>query len=102
MRNICSIVIAILLIAIPFSLWSQNAASGVQVYKDRCASCHGEKGEGLAAVKIPPVKGTALTAEKIVALISKGIGGKTVHATPIVNLNDQEFKAVADYVKSLK
>ena len=56
----------------------------------------------MAAVKIPPVKGTAMTVEKIVDLISSGLGGKTVHATPIVNLNGGEIKAVAKHVKNLK
>jgi mono/diheme cytochrome c family protein len=102
MRNIFAIVIAILLVAVPLSLWPQNAPDGAQLFKDRCASCHGNKGEGLAAVKIPPVKGTSMKAEKIVAFIAKGEGGKTVHATPIVNLNDEEVKAVALYVKGLK
>jgi mono/diheme cytochrome c family protein len=102
MRNLCAIVVAILLVSVPLSLWPQNAPNGAQIYKDRCASCHSDKGEGLPAVSIPPVKGTTMTAAKIVDLISKGVGGKTVHATPIVNLNDEEIKAVAAYVKSLK
>jgi mono/diheme cytochrome c family protein len=102
MRNVCAIVIVIMLVAVPLSLWPQNAPDGAQIYKDRCASCHGAKGEGLTAVKIPPVKGTSMTNEKIIDLIAKGLGGKTVHATPIVNLNDGEIKAVAKYVKSLK
>jgi mono/diheme cytochrome c family protein len=102
MRNLCAIVVAILLVSVPLSLWPQNAPNGAQIFKDRCASCHSDKGEGLPAVSTPPVKGTKMTAANIVALISKGVGGKTVHATPIVNLNDEEIKAVAAYVKSLK
>ena len=102
MRNISAIVIATLLMAVPLSLWPQNAPDGVQIYKDRCATCHGAKGEGLPSVKIPPVKGTSLTAAKVSALIAKGEGGKTVHATPIVNLNEGEIQAVAKYVKDLK
>jgi mono/diheme cytochrome c family protein len=102
MRNICAMVVAILLVAVPLSLWSQNAANGAQTYKDRCASCHSDKGDGLPAVKIPPVKGTKMKAAGIVALISRGVGGKTVHATPIVNLNDKEIKAVTAYVQTLK
>ncbi len=102
MKTVRAIVIAMMLVAVPLALWPQNAPDGVQTYKDRCASCHGAKGEGLAAVKIPPVKGTAMTVEKIVDLISSGLGGKTVHATPIVNLNGAEVNAVAKYVKNLK
>ena len=102
MKTVSAIVIAMMLVALPLSLWPQNAPDGAQTYKDRCASCHGAKGEGLAAVKIPPVRGTAMTAVNIFDLISTGLGGKTVHATPIVNLNSGEIKAVAGYVKSLK
>lgn len=102
MRNACAIAIAVMLATVPFSLWSQNKPDGAQIYKDRCASCHGAKGEGLPAVKIPAVKGTAMTVKQITELIATGVGGKTVHATPIVNLNDAEINAVSVYVKSLK
>jgi mono/diheme cytochrome c family protein len=96
------IVIAALLFAFPLSMWSQDAPDGSGVFKTRCAACHGAKGEGALEGKIPAVKGTPLTVEKIVALLSKGEGGKTVHTTPIVNINNDEAKAIAKYVKSLK
>jgi cytochrome c553 len=96
------IVIAALLVTVPPSLWAKDAPDGAQVYKTRCATCHGDKGEGTLAGKIPAVKGIAMDVEKLLALLTKGQGGKTVHATPIVNLNDGEMKAVAEYVKSLK
>src|SRR5690606_11205565 len=65
MRNISAILTAALLLAVPLSLWPQDAPDGVQTYKDRCAACHGAKGEGLPSVKIPPVKGTSLNAAKV-------------------------------------
>jgi mono/diheme cytochrome c family protein len=102
MKNICVFAIAVLFVAIPLSLWSQNANSGAEIFKTRCAACHGAKGEGALAGKIPAIKGTALTVPKLVAFITKGEGRKTVHATPIVNINDNEAKAVAEYVKNLK
>jgi cytochrome c553 len=102
MKNVCVVVIAALLVAVPLSLWAKDAADGAQAYKTRCAACHGDKGEGTLAGKIPAVKGTAMDVEKLLAFLTKGQGGKTVHATPIVNLNDGEVKAVAEYVKSMK
>ena len=102
MKNICAIVIAALLIAAPLSLWSVDPPDGAQIFKTRCASCHGSKGEGALAGKIPAVKGTSMNVEKLVAFITKGLGGKTVHATPIVNINNDEAQAVAKFVKSLK
>jgi mono/diheme cytochrome c family protein len=102
MKNICVIMIATMLVVVPLSLWSKDAPDGAQIFKTRCAACHGDNGEGALAGKIPAVKGTPLTAEKLVAFISQGKGGKTVHSTPIVNLNDAEVKAVATHVKNLK
>jgi mono/diheme cytochrome c family protein len=102
MKNICVGIIASLLLAIPLSLWSRDAPDGAEIFKTRCAACHGDKGEGTLAGKIPAVKGTAMDIEKLLAFITKGQGGKMVHTTPIVNLNDGEAKAVAEYVKSLK
>lgn len=102
MKPPCVILATALLISIPLSLWSQGAPNGIEIYKTRCASCHSAKGEGLPNVRIPAVKGTSLTAAQIVALITTGQGGKTVHASPIVNINKEEAKAVAECVKSLK
>ena len=102
MKNICAIMIVSLLASVPLFLWSQDTPDAAQLFKARCASCHGAKGEGLPAVKIPAVKGTSMTLENIVAFITGGVGGKTVHATPIVNINDDEAKALAKFVKNLK
>jgi mono/diheme cytochrome c family protein len=102
MKAVCGIIVSILLAAIPLSLWSQSAPNGMDIYKTRCAACHGIQGEGLPNAKIPALKSTPLTAEKIVALITTGEGGKTVHATPIVNINKDEAKSIAGYVKRFK
>jgi mono/diheme cytochrome c family protein len=102
MKKTCVFASAVLIVVIPLSLWSQNTNTGAEIFKTRCAACHGTKGEGTLAGKIPAIKGTALTVPKLVAFITKGEGGKTVHATPIVNINDNEANAVAEYVKNLK
>jgi mono/diheme cytochrome c family protein len=102
MKKFCVIVAAALIVAIPLSLWSQNENTGANIFKTRCAACHGAKGEGTLAGKIPAIKGTAMTVNKLVAFITKGEGGKTVHNTPIVNIDDNQAKAVSEYVKSLK
>jgi mono/diheme cytochrome c family protein len=102
MKSFFVIMIAALFVAVPLSLRSQTAPDGAKLFKSRCAACHGDKGEGTLAGKIPAVKGTSMTVEKLATYITKGEGGKTVHATPIVNLNDDEATAVAKHVKSLK
>ena len=94
--------IAVLLVVVPLSLWSQNGPDGAQLYKSKCAACHGDKGEGNPDIEMPAVKGTSMTAEKLLTYLTKGESGKTIHGTPIVNIKDDEAKAIAKYVKSLK
>ena len=102
MKNTCVIMIAALLIAVPLSLWSQDPPDGADIYKTRCAACHGDQGEGTLAGKIPAVKGTSIPVEKIVVLLTKGEGGKTVHATPLASINNDEANSIAKYVRNLK
>jgi len=76
------------------------AADGAGTYKAKCAMCHGPNGEGKIG---PAVKGTALTADQIVDLLAKGNDAKKApHKKPISGLADDDAKAVAEYVKSLK
>jgi mono/diheme cytochrome c family protein len=76
------------------------AADGAGTYKAKCAMCHGPNGEGKIG---PAVKGTALTADQIVDLLTKGNDAKKApHKKPIAGLAADDVKAVADYVKSLK
>ena len=76
------------------------AADGAATYKAKCAMCHGPNGEGKVG---PAVKGTALTADQITDLLTKGNDAKKApHKKPIAGLSADDVKAVADYVKSLK
>ncbi len=104
MKSRCLIIVATLLtIIIPFSLLlSQETSKAADTFKEKCAGCHGSKGEGSAGGNIPALKGTSLTVEKIVALITKGDPSMTLHATPIADIKNDEAKAVAKYIKSLK
>jgi cytochrome c553 len=103
MRNIFLVAVVAILVAIPMSLWS--AANGAQLYKDSCAGCHGDKGEGNTAMNMPAVagaKGTKKTADQIKDFLLKGETGKTMHAGPFGDFNEEKAKAVADFVKSIK
>jgi mono/diheme cytochrome c family protein len=102
MKNICLIIMAALLMAVPLPMWAQSTPNGADIYKARCGSCHGAKGEGVPGARLPGVKGTPMTVEKLVEWITTGTGGKTVHTTPIVNIDKEQALAVAGYVKSLK
>jgi mono/diheme cytochrome c family protein len=99
MKSVCTIAILALLITIPLTLWS--AENGAATYKEKCAGCHGDKGEGNAAAKFPAVKGIAKTEAQIVEFLMKGEAGKTMHANPI-GVTEEQAKALTTFIKSLK
>ncbi len=77
-----------------------SAADGADIYKAKCAMCHGADGGGKVG---PALKGTSLDAGKIVALLTAGDDAKKMpHKKPINGVSADDAKAVADYVKSLK
>lgn len=98
MKGICSLVIVALLVAVPAVLWA--AEDGAALYDAKCSMCHGSKGEGNGPM--PAVKGTAMTAEKLVTYLTKGDSTKTVHAEPVGDLKAEQAKAVTAFVKAMK
>ncbi|MBF9144186.1 c-type cytochrome [Hymenobacter properus] len=52
---------ALLLLALP-SCFSNNRHQGQRLYAQHCASCHGDKGQGLARL-IPPLAGSDYLAD---------------------------------------
>ncbi len=91
---------AILLVA---SLAAWAADDGAALYKTKCAGCHGASGEGKPGIKAPALKGTNLEVSKIAEHIAKGeSGSKAPHNKGIAGLNDEQAKAIAEYVKTLK
>ncbi len=80
-------------------LMAQDGA-GEQVFKSKCAMCHGQTGEGKSG---PALKGTKLSEDDVLLVITKGAEGKKApHSKPVNGLSDEQAKAVAHYVKSLK
>jgi cytochrome c553 len=101
MKTVSIVLALVFLVASPLTLLS--AEDGAALYKSKCAMCHGEKGEGKAAMKMPAVKGTAMTADQITSYLTKGEAGKKPpHANPINGVDEAQAKAVADCVKALK
>jgi mono/diheme cytochrome c family protein len=76
------------------------AADGEATYKAKCAVCHGAEGQGKVG---PALKGTAKSADEIVALLTTGDEArKAPHKKPVGGVTADDAKAVAGYVKSLK
>jgi len=77
--------------------WAQE---GESIYKSKCAGCHGATAEGKVG---PSLKTTKLNEDDIVLLLSKGQEARKMpHKKPISSLTDDQIKAVAHYIKSLK
>jgi mono/diheme cytochrome c family protein len=85
------------------SVASSAADEGGAIYKRKCAGCHGASGEGKPAMKAPALKGIALDVNQLVDHITKGeAASKPPHNKGIAGLSDDQAKAIADFVKSLK
>lgn len=92
--TILVLAIAILLfVALPNLSWA--AEDGAALYKAKCAACHGPDAAGKPAMKAPAVKG------KAEADVKKAFENPK-HATVKKALNEEQTKAVADYLKGLK
>ena len=89
------IVVLTLCIALP-----AFAADGAAIFKTKCAACHGPEGQGKIG---PALKGTAVTADQITDMLTKGNDAKKPpHKKPLSGLSAEDAKAVADFVKTLK
>jgi len=63
----------------------------------------GANGEGKPAIKAPPLKGTSLEVNQIAQHVTKGEPeSKAPHNKGIAGLNDEQAKAVAEWVKTLQ
>lgn len=91
----------IALLAVPILLASLGwAQEGESIYKSKCAGCHGPTAEGKIG---PSLKTTKLSEDDIVLLLGKGNEARKMpHKRPISSLTDDQIKAVAHYIKSLK
>ena len=95
-----SIIVLTVIALLSMSCVAWAAEDGAAIYKTKCAACHGADGAGKVG---PAVKGTALTDAQITDLLIKGAAGKKApHGKAVAGLTDDQAKAVATYVKSLK
>ncbi|HPA17332.1 MAG TPA: cytochrome c [Verrucomicrobiae bacterium] len=86
---------------------SAFGASGADIWKANCAKCHGADGAGKTAMgkklKMKDYSAEAVSEEAVAKAIKDGVkeGGKVV-MKPIAGLSDDDVKAVAAHMKSLK
>jgi mono/diheme cytochrome c family protein len=93
--------VSVCVLAISALCWA--AEDGAALYKSKCAGCHGATGEGKAAIKAPALKGTKLDASQIVQHLTKGEPqSKAPHNKGMSGLNEEQAKAIADFVATLK
>lgn len=100
-----SLTLAVILTALLTSLsnLSWAADDGAALYKKKCAGCHGASGEGKPSVKAPALKGTQLEAGQIAEHTTKGSPqSKAPHKKPISGVTEEQAKAIAEFVKTLK
>lgn len=100
MKAVCVLISIAMLAAAPVLLWS--AEDGATLYSEKCSMCHGEKGENESGDAMPALNKTKMTAEQIIAYLTKGDKSKTFHANPISDLTEAQAKAIAEHVKKLK
>ena len=95
------VTVSVSVLAISVLSWA--AEDGAALYKSKCAGCHGATGEGKAAIKAPSLKGTKLDAGQIVQHLTKGEPqSKAPHNKGMSGLNEEQAKAIADFVTTLK
>src|SRR5215813_13827160 len=99
----CKFVVNLLAMLLVASLASWAADDGAALYKSKCAGCHGANGEGKPALKAPALKGTKLDATQIVQHLTKGEPqSKAPHNKGMSGLNEEQAKAIAEFVGTLK
>ena len=78
-----------------FGSGSALAADGAALYQANCASCHGADGKADGAVakamNVPPLAGTGMSPEEVVALVKSG----DRHRSVADKLSAEELDAIA-------
>ncbi len=91
------LLVALLTASLALPVFAQD---GGATFKAKCAACHGPEGQGKIG---PKLAGTALTANQISDVLTKGDDAKKPpHKKPVAGLSADDAKAVAAFVKTLK
>lgn len=78
-----------------------SAADGAAIYEDKCTECHGEIGQGRGYAG-PAVRRTHMSVDEIVTMLLTGDVHRNKPHHKYMEVSEDEAKAVAEHVKSLK
>jgi mono/diheme cytochrome c family protein len=99
----CRFVVGLAILFSMTSTFASAADQGASLYKTKCSGCHGATGEGKPTIKAPALKGTTMDASQIAQHILKGEPeSKPPHNKGISGVNEDQAKAIAEYIKALK
>lgn len=92
--------VATLFLVVSTTAWAED---GAVLFKSKCAGCHGANGEGKSAMRAPALKDSKLRGDELVHYLTNGDPQhKAPHNKPISRLTEEQAKAIADHVSTLK
>jgi len=98
-------ILAVATLALAVTAPHARAADGAQIYKDRCAKCHGDTGKADTPVaktlKTPALAGDVKVAGMADAELVKVITANPKHSAFMKTVSEADVTAVAAYVKQL-
>jgi len=95
------VILAALLSSLSMVVWA--APDGQALYKGKCAACHGANGEGKPGMKAPALRGSTIEVDKLTEHITKGDAAmKPPHNKGMSGISEEQAKAIAEYVRTLK
>jgi len=103
MKQLVKASLAVLLLAGLTGIASAQSLSSNDVYKTKCAGCHGPNGEGKPAMKIKPMKDYASMSEtELTNVIENGKKGTPSMPAYKGKLTDAQIKDVVAAIKATK
>jgi mono/diheme cytochrome c family protein len=99
----CKMVVTLAALLLSASMVAWAAPDGQALYKSKCASCHGAEGGGKPSMKVPALKGSTIDVDKLTEHIRNGDPAmKPPHNKGIAGISEDQAKAIAEYVRTLK
>ncbi len=98
MKRFIVLLFVLALIVAPFTM---SAQTGGDLFKAKCAACHGPNGEGKAAMKTPDLKTDAVQ-KKSDAELKTFISTGAKHDFTKKGLTDEQIDSLVKFIRSLK